>query len=78
MDRFSSDFLLYIKRATFGEKYQFLQSNAIPFSVSFLMDFQERAFHRLVYLYEKLWILGKMTNFNDSTKMNIFQRNNRF
>ena len=33
MDRFSRDFLLDIKRVTFGEKYQFFQPNAIPFSV---------------------------------------------
>ena len=39
MNRFSRDFLLDIKRDTFGEKYQFFQSNAIPSSVSILMDF---------------------------------------
>ena len=43
-----------------------------------LANFPKRAFYCLVYLYQKLWILRKMTNFNDSTKMNIFQRNNRF
>ena len=30
----SRDFLLDIKRDTLGEKYQFFQPNAIPFSVS--------------------------------------------
>ena len=43
-----------------------------------LGNFQKTAFYRLVYLYQKLCILREMTNFNDSTKMNIFQRNNRF
>ena len=38
-----SDFLLGFKRATFGGKYQFFQTNAVPFSASFskIMDFKE-------------------------------------
>ena len=37
------DFLLDIKRHTFGEKYQFFQLNAVPFSVfhSNIIDFKE-------------------------------------
>ena len=42
----SRDFLLDIKRHTLGGKYQFFQSNAIPFSVSILRDFQKTAFYR--------------------------------
>ena len=34
-----------------------------------LTNFQEIAFHRLVYLYEKLWILRKLTNFSDLTEI---------
>ena len=39
IDRFSRDFLLDIKRDTFGGKYQFFQPNAVPFSVKWT-DFQ--------------------------------------
>ena len=34
-----------------------------------LGNFQEIAFHRLVYLYEKLWILRKLANLNDLTEI---------
>ena len=58
-EQISSDFLLGFKGATFGEKYQFFQSNAIPFSVSIPMDFQKTAFYRLQFLYRKLPIFRK-------------------
>ena len=34
-----------------------------------LGNFQEIAFHRLVYLYEKLWILRKLANLSDLTEI---------
>ena len=34
-----------------------------------LDNFQEIAFHRLVYLYEKLWILRKLANLSDLTEI---------
>ena len=34
-----------------------------------LGNFQEIAFHRLVYLYEKLWILRKLANLSDLTEL---------
>ena len=40
-EQISSDFLLGFKRAIFGGKYQFFQTNAVPFTVSLskIMDF---------------------------------------
>ena len=42
-EQISSDFLLGFKRATFGGKYQFFQTNAVPFSASLwkIIDFKE-------------------------------------
>ena len=65
-EQISSDFLLGFKGATFGEKYQFFQSNAIPvqcqmnrFQGISCNKFQEIAFYRLVSLHTKLYILIK-------------------
>ena len=66
-EQISSDFLLGFKGATFGEKYQFFQSNAIPFSVSILRDFQKRALYRLQFLHRKLSIFTKSPDFNEIT-----------
>ena len=36
------------------------------------MDFQKRASYRLVYLYQKSWILGKLTIFSDLHEIYAF------
>ena len=73
-EQISSDFLLGFKGATFSDKYQFFQSNAIPFSVSILMDFQKTAFYRLVYLHGTLSIFIKSPDFNEIKEITDFNQ----
>ena len=85
IDRFSRDFLLDIKRDTFGGKYQFFQPNAIPFSVKwtdfkwFLAWFQRRhiPFGEKYQFFQPNAIpfSVKWTDFNEIKEMNRFQWN---
>ena len=71
----SSDFLLSSKEIhTFGEKYQFFQLNAIPFSVSIPMTFQKRAFYRLQFLHRKLSIFSEITDFKEIKEISDFNQ----
>ena len=45
------------------------QNEHISVKLQISMDFQKTAFYRLVYLYQKSWILRKLTNLSDLTKI---------
>ena len=53
----------------FKENEVFSGSFNWPIKSPYFKHFQEIAFHRLVYLYEKLWILRKLANLSDLTEI---------
>ena len=51
-------------------KYMYFQALSIGHqNEQILTNFQEIAFHHLVYLNQKLWILKKLTNLSDLTEI---------
>ena len=45
------------------------QNEHISVKLQILSNFQKIAFHRLVYLSQKLWILSKLTHLSDLTEI---------